>query len=59
MITACITFKFRKNVSEKKKNIDTFCILSIIFNSAFNKAQVRVFYMIESDHKSETTMMTH
>ena len=48
MITSRITFKFRKDV------------FSMTFKSALKKgASLCLFHLSESDHKSETTMMTH
>jgi hypothetical protein len=58
MITYSITFTFRKSVCETNK-LWQLCVLSLTFNSALKKGASLSLFMIESDHKSETTMLTH
>ena len=58
MITSRITFKFRKDVC-KKKYLKLLCFLNDIQISIEKGANSNLFHLSESDHKSETTMMTH
>ena len=56
MITLRITFKFRKKIFDTL----THSVFTMIFKSALKKgANLSLFHLSESDHKSETTMMTH
>ena len=54
MITLRITFKFRKDVWEENIFLTLLCFLNDI-----QIISLRLFHLSESDHQSETTMMTH
>jgi hypothetical protein len=56
MITSWITSE--RIFARRKNNYDTFLFFSMTFNSALKNGASSSIHLSESDHKSETTMMT-